>query len=151
MPELISQIIAKDEVILIAAPNHPLARKKTVTPEELSDYPFVLPSPQSAQSRVVKHVLASHGISVKQTLMIVEDAESIKRVVCNSMGLAVQIKTGVIDELRNGKLARINLTCAPFYDEIRLLQRSDKYLSPIQKNFIKFALKGIKDTTLASK
>lgn len=141
MCELSVTKLIRDEVVLVANPRHPLVLKGTVNPEELSDYPFVLSS--STHSLVFQNMLRSHGINVKQTLMVVEDAESVKHVVANSHGLAIKLNSGVMGELRSGKLAKINLSSGPFYDDISLVQHCYRCLTPMQKKFVKFALREI--------
>lgn len=139
--ELSAKKLMKDEVVLVANPRHPLVLKGMVKSSELSDYPFVLSS--ATHTLVFQKMLLSHGINVRQTLMVVEDADSIKNVVANSQGLAVKLKSGVIEELRLGKLAKINLASGPIFDDISLVQHSERCLSPIQKKFLKFALQEI--------
>lgn len=135
---LVSKTVAKEEVVFVVGPRHPLAKRETVNPAELSNYQFIVPAPNVTYTTIVQQALDFYNVTVKDTLMIIEDTECMKRIVSTGLGISVLLKTGVIDEIRAGKLVMLNLTAEPFYDDIRIVTRADKHFSPIQNKFIKF-------------
>lgn len=70
--------------------------------------------------------------------MKIEDGESIKKILSDGIGVAALLGQSVFEELQAGKLVKVNLDTGPIYVNLRLISRPDKYITPAQKNFLKF-------------
>jgi DNA-binding transcriptional LysR family regulator len=57
-----------DELVLVAVPNHPLADRKSLRPEQLNGVEFIAREPGSDSRALVETWLEKHGVEVK-TLM----------------------------------------------------------------------------------
>jgi DNA-binding transcriptional LysR family regulator len=55
--------IADDEMVLVAASTHPLARKKSVTADDLLESMFIMPESGSSMRDLTEKYLASLGVS----------------------------------------------------------------------------------------
>lgn len=130
--------LAQEEIVLVVGPDHPLADRAAVTTEELSGYPFLVPSPNFTYSRIIQHFLESQNIEVKETLMVIEEAEVTKKIVRTGKAIGILIYLSAVDDIMNGNLKKLNLATGPYYTNWTLIARSDKYFSPIQNKFIKF-------------
>jgi DNA-binding transcriptional LysR family regulator len=66
--DLVTCFRIHDELVLVAAPGHPLAHKKELLPEQLKGVDFIFREPGSDSRALVKKWLESNGVEVK-TLM----------------------------------------------------------------------------------
>lgn len=56
--------LEKDQVVAVCSSEHPLARRESVTAEELAAYPLLLCEPGSQNRQAIKHYFASRGLKV---------------------------------------------------------------------------------------
>jgi DNA-binding transcriptional LysR family regulator len=141
-----SEIIGRDEICFVVGKTHPLAKRKTVSIEELSTYPFIiLADKEFKEFSVIENAINSQGIIINKKLMQIEDAEIIKKFVSQGMGVAALLKQDILEELNSGKLIKINLNIDPIYVNLQLIMRHDKYLSPVQNKFLKFFVSTIRE------
>ena len=118
--------------VLITPKNHPLAKKKKVTLEDISPYGLILPPRHLSTWRVVQMVFSQYNLNYRVTLEA-GGWEVIKKYVELGMGISI-----VTDVCLTGKenLARIPLN--DYFPErsYGIVTRKGKYLSPQAKRFI---------------
>jgi DNA-binding transcriptional LysR family regulator len=127
-----------DEIILILPLGHRLAKRRTVTTQDLSSEKFIVRERGSATRAVV----ASHLRKLRvdpEAVMEIENPESVKKAVQNGLGIAfisafaaetdLKAKTLVAIEIRNLKIRR----------ELKIVYRKDKHLSRAAQTFIEMA------------
>ena len=78
---LTSQVCCEDELIIICAPDYPLAGMKSVTPKALSDYEFISREPGSGTREITDAYFRSHKIPPEslKTQMELGSPEALKR------------------------------------------------------------------------
>ena len=135
---LIAKTIIKDELAIVVPPNHPLANKVTVKASKLSQYPFVLMANDFDHYNMIENLLNIHGVKIKEKLMELGDAEIIKEVLKSGMGVSALLGQCVVKELQAGQLKKVNLESGPIYQDLLLVWRPDKYLTPLQNKFKEF-------------
>ena len=93
-----------DELVLVA-------RRETVTPEELPRIPLVLCESGSGTLEVIAAALAARGIRLSQfdVTMRLGSTEGIKAFVRNSDAMAIVSVISVVDELRSGALRIVDI------------------------------------------
>ena len=93
-----------DELVLVA-------RRETVTPEELPRIPLVLRESGSGTLEVIAAALAARGIRLSQfdVTMRLGSTEGIKAFVRNSDAMAIVSVISVVDELRSGALRIVDI------------------------------------------
>lgn len=149
---LIAKTIIKDQVVIVVPPNHPLANRVTVKASILSQYPFVFMANDFNQQNIIEGLLNLHGVKIQEKLMELGDAEVIKRVLKNGIGVSALLGQCVVEELQTGQLKRVNLESGPIYVDLLLVWRPDKYLTPLQnkfKEFFELTVKKIPISTLS--
>ena len=62
-PALTSVPVMREELLLVTAPQHPLARKKQITPQDLARQPFVLFEAGSGTRKAIEEFFASEQIA----------------------------------------------------------------------------------------
>jgi DNA-binding transcriptional LysR family regulator len=102
-PALVSVPVMREELLLVTAPQHPLARKRQVTPQDLARQPFVLFEAGSGTRRAIEDFFVSEGIS-PTVVTETENVEIIKALVRINMGVTIIPYQAVAREVRAGSL-----------------------------------------------
>lgn len=97
-----------DEMVMIAAPTHRLAGKRTVSNADLAGEMFLLREPESGTRNIVTRALARAGIPIERSMSI-DGTEVIKQVVAEGFGIAVVSRFAIVDQLARKRLAVLNV------------------------------------------
>ena len=101
--DLVTVPALREELLLVAAPTHPLAKRKKVQPQDLAGLPFVLFEVGSATRKVIDHFFASQNIE-PTIVMDTENVEIIKAMVKTGLGVGIVPYQAVAREVRAGQL-----------------------------------------------
>ncbi len=136
---LAAQLIHRDHLVVITAPAHPLAGKKTVSVAEVASYPLVLPKLGHTRDALDKLFYDHH---VKPHLaMEVDSSELLKRFVAAGVGVGFIARSNIEEDIRAKALAAIALADAQITRDLALVVRKDKTLSRAARAFMEIALK----------
>ena len=107
--DLVTVPIMREELLLLTMPSHRLAKKKTVSPQDLAGEPFVLFEPGSATRRVIDSLFVTEKIE-PTVVMDTENVEIIKAMVKTGLGISIVPYQAVAREVREGQFfcARID-------------------------------------------
>ena len=97
---------AKHPLVIIAAPNHPLATKRRIPLKQLANENFVIREEGSGTRAAMEHVFKEHGVAYR-TSMEVSSNETIKQAVMAGMGISFISMHTVMLELATGKLVTL--------------------------------------------
>jgi DNA-binding transcriptional LysR family regulator len=97
-----------DELVLIAAPLHPWARRKWINPRQLTDERLLIREPGSATRHVMERSLQQADVSPARTLEL-NHTEAIKQSVMAGLGVAFVSRYAVQSEVRARQLAIVAL------------------------------------------
>jgi DNA-binding transcriptional LysR family regulator len=140
--------VFRDEVQLVVPKNHPLGKNKTVTPEEMSHYPLILP--KTGHTRVqIDRLLRQYRDHI-QISMELASVETIKKFVGAGLGISLISSTYAQPEVMAGVLRLIPLEDEKIYRELGLVYRRDRYLSLPAKVFIEVVRESTKTANSAS-
>lgn len=103
-PNLIIEPVIEEELLLVMAPQHPLARKKEITADELARQPFVLFEAGSNSRRTIEEFFRKEQISPK-VVTETENVEIIKALVRVRMGISIVPYQAVAREVGAGQLS----------------------------------------------
>ena len=95
--------IGQDELVLVAAANHPLVRRKRIAPAHLLQFPILRREATSGTQRFVDTELARAGAS-SPTLLVLGSTEALKQSVLQGVGLAWLPNLAVLHEITRGDL-----------------------------------------------
>ncbi len=98
---------ARDELVLVAPRDHPLAGKR-VSPSALEKVPLLMREPGSGTREVVEAALASHGVR-PPVKAVVAGLLPLKEAVKAGIGPAFLPRVAVRRELRSGEVRRVQL------------------------------------------
>lgn len=102
-PNLVATPVLREELLLVTAPAHPLARKKPITPKDLIGQPFVLFEAGSNSRKAIEAFFVREGIA-PTVVTETENVEIIKALVEVGMGIAIIPYQAVAREVRAGRL-----------------------------------------------
>jgi DNA-binding transcriptional LysR family regulator len=102
-PHLVSVPVMREELLLVTAPTHPLARKKQIVPQDLFGQPFVLFEAGSNSRKAIEAFFVRENIAPK-VVTETENVEIIKALVAVGMGMAILPYQAVAREVRAGQL-----------------------------------------------
>lgn len=122
------------EQLLITPPDHPLASKSTVTLQDLSPYPLILPPRRQVTYRLVDLIFQQARVPYTVALEV-GGWEVIKQYVAMDMGISIVTAICVTDADRD-KLATRSLKDYFPTRSYGVVVRKGKYLSPQARAFI---------------
>ena len=110
-PHLDFRFLATDQLVLVAPPGHPLARKKVVTVGQLAQHPLVLREAGSGLRACFEKSLDRTGKSLADLRVVLElgSNEAIKAAVLRGAGVAVLSALAVQGELDDGRLKALRV------------------------------------------
>ncbi len=135
-----SDICCEDELQVVCAPGHPLAKLKSVTPRQLVAYPFISREPGSGTREVADHYFQEAGIALDELDVVMElgSPEALKGLVATGLGFTIMSLSTVANKLRLGQLATVPL--APrLIRNLSVVYPREKFRSRLANTFIEFA------------
>ncbi|MGV6847304.1 MAG: LysR family transcriptional regulator [Marinibacterium sp.] len=112
-PLVEAQAIGDHPYVIIAAPDHPLAGRRGIKPEQLVDEVFVMREPGSGSRILAERVLAELQHNHHIEMLEMESNETIKQSVLHGLGVAVISAHTVAYELEAGRLVSLNVDGTP--------------------------------------
>lgn len=135
----VAEPFAKHPLVIIAAPDHPLATKRRIPLQRLASEKFIIREAGSGTRASMEHVFKKSGVAFR-TSMEVSSNETIKQAVMAGMGISfISIHTVAL-ELAAGKLVILSVAGLPLVRDWFVIHLRDKRLSPIAVAFRSFLL-----------
>jgi len=135
--------VHQDEIRLIVPTQHPLASRKTVAPQDLTNFFLVLP--QQGKTRTRLNTWMEPVEDEIQISMELDSTEMMKRFVMAGMGLTFLAVSNCQEEIAAGKIRAIPLSPEPMIRKLGLIYRKDKALSKAALGFIQVVLDNVGD------
>lgn len=135
---LVVEPICSDELVLIAAPSHPIASLAKVTLKDLGGLPFIVPESGSRTRHLVERRLREAGVPLR-IAMQVPGTEGVKKSVEAQLGVGIVSRRAIEAELHVGALRAIPIEGYRITRSMCLVHRSQKYFSPAAERFRQFA------------
>jgi DNA-binding transcriptional LysR family regulator len=126
--------VFRDEVQVVVPKDHVLAKKRSVTVEEFSHYPLILP--KTGHTRVMLDRMLRDYRNNIQISMELASVETIKKFVGAGLGISLISRTYAQPEVAAGVLKLVPLEGQTLYRELGLIYRRDRHHSLPAKVFI---------------
>ena len=101
-PDLVTLPVLKEELLLVTAPNHPLSRRRKITPQDLAGEQFVLFETGSNTRRALDRFFLKEQVRPR-IVMDTENVEIIKAMVRNGLGITIIPYQAVAREVGSGQ------------------------------------------------
>jgi len=134
-PELDTYMVRREELVVIAKPNHRLATRRQISVKDLRDEYLIVQGTRSVlRERIVQALRASKipfNFGVENV-----GIEAIKRMVINGLGVGFVPTMCVSEEVINGKLVALKVADLRTDWNISMVWRKDHSLSRIARDFV---------------
>ena len=127
-----------DQLVLVVAPKHPLARKKTVKTVNLQREKFILRETGSATRAAINIHLEQAALKL-DPIIEMENPESVKKAVQSGLGIAFISRFAVATELKAKSLVAVHVSDLNIDREMKIVYRKDKHLGRAAEAFIEMA------------
>ncbi|MDE2422833.1 MAG: LysR family transcriptional regulator [Betaproteobacteria bacterium] len=135
--EVVSEQFAPHPYVIVARPDHPLAKQKRISPETLLDEPFITRETGSDTRDAIAEKFKENLDKLKITLAV-QSTESIKQAVRSGMGIAFISAFNINLEIALNHLAILDVEGFPAMRHWYIIYRKEKLLPPITRSFISF-------------
>lgn len=134
-PQLIIQPLLADDLLIIAAKEHPLALRKSVSFAEFLTQRLILRERGSSTREVLEQSVHSRSLQLKVAMQL-NSIEAIKQAVIANLGVSVISKFTVGLEVKAGLLRAIPFSDLSLSRQINLVYHKEKKLSPVMQVFV---------------
>jgi len=132
-------LIHRDELIAIAPPHHAVAKMKSVTLEEVANYPLLVPKVGHTRD-ALENLFHERRLKPRYSMEL-DSSELLKRFVAVDVGVGFISRSNVAEDVLAGLLKAIPLSDAQIRRDVALVFRKDKSLSRAALAFIDIAVK----------
>jgi len=128
--------LAKEELVVVCSPEHPLASRQGISPEELMNERFIAFEKGMPTRRYIQRMLRGQRVTVK-IVREFDNIETLKRAIEVDTGLSILPRVSVERSVADGYLA-----CVPFLDPtvwnrpIGVLRQRSRPASQVEETFL---------------
>jgi DNA-binding transcriptional LysR family regulator len=135
-----TEACCEDELQVVVAPTHTLAKLKSLTPKQLVGHAYISREPGSGTREFTDIYLRKAGIDPAQLKVVMElgSPEAIKGVVSTGLGFAILSRVSVEKDQRLGELAALALQ-PRLMRSLSLVYPKEKFRSRLVNTFVEFA------------
>ncbi len=123
-----------DELVLIMAPTHRLAREESVGVAELAEEVFILREQGSGTREIMEEELGRVRVSLKKAMEL-GSTEAIKQAVAANLGVSIVSKFAISLEILQGRLAVARLPELNLRRQLFVIHHGGRTLSPAAQEF----------------
>lgn len=111
LPTLVTDICCEDELQVVCAPSHPLARLASAGPKSLTEHAYVSRELGSGTREVIDRYLHTAGVSPDSLPVFMElgSPEALKELAATGLAFAIMSRASVAKEIRLGELVHVPL------------------------------------------
>jgi DNA-binding transcriptional LysR family regulator len=140
LSSLQSELCCDDELQVVCAPSHPLAREPYAFPAALTQHPYISREAGSGTRAVIDRYLQQAGVSPESMNVVVElgSPEAIKGLVATGLGFAIMSRVIAAKELQLGSLVQVPLR-PPLIRHFSAVYPKVRFHSRVVAAFLQFA------------
>ena len=150
-PDFVAEPLVEEPLLVVARPDHPLARAPAVTPADLEDEPILLYEKGCGYRAVFEDALARACARPNEAPVEFSAGEAIKRCAEAGMGVAVLAAVSVEREIEEGRLAALRWEQPDFRVLTQAVRHKDKWVSPALEAFLDTARRRMLEEAEAAK
>ena len=125
----------EDHLVVIAHPNHPIAKCTEVEVKDLAGQKFIGFDPDIPTRKAIDQIFREHKLEI-EPVMEFDNIETVKRAVEIDPGIAIVPQATVVQEAKQGTLAILPFKGREFTRPLAILHRKGRVLTPAMKKFI---------------
>lgn len=135
---------ARDQIMVICRPDHPIAKFAAVTANDLAEYPLINRDHGNSVRELTENFFEAAGIEVSSLSICAElgSLASVKQLVVRGLGYAFASKAAIQRELRESSLVSVRLE-PQLYNSLEVIMPKDKFCSRLISTFAAHAVECI--------
>lgn len=133
--DFITEIEFPEPLVLLSLPEHPLAEKESVFPEDLAGEPLILTEIGCSYRALFENILAQYGIK-PHSIIETGNVQSIKQLAMSGLGITLLPLVAVEEECLQQRLIKLNWKGPSFDMLTQVIYHKDKWISAPLKAFI---------------
>jgi DNA-binding transcriptional LysR family regulator len=137
--DFLAEPFAPHPHVIVAAPEHPLVGRRTVSLERIAAEPLITREAGSATRLAMEQAFAESGV-VPRIEMEIASNETVKQSVAAGFGVGFLSAHAVQQEIALGRLAVIAVKGFPVMRQWYVVHRRDRQLPPIAAEFRRFVI-----------
>jgi DNA-binding transcriptional LysR family regulator len=136
-PNLVGEVFRKEQLVVFAAANHPLARKKQLRLSDLNAAPLVATGGKGRRSTTEKILngLADQGFRAKIAIRC-GTPESVKAIVKKQIGVGILFRDTVMPEIKKKLFKRLNCGGLKLVGQSYIVYYNNRLLTPGAREFL---------------
>jgi DNA-binding transcriptional LysR family regulator len=127
-------------LVIVAWPGHPLARRRSIDPEQLAGERFIMREPGSGTRLAIIEHLNRHNLA-PTIRMELGSNEAIKQAVMGKLGISILSRHAVASDLRAGRLVLLNARGFPLRWDWHIGYSAQRKLSLLARTFLDYVRK----------
>jgi DNA-binding transcriptional LysR family regulator len=127
--------LRKEPLVLIAHPQHPFAKQKSIKLKSLSGQKVISFEPDIPTRKALDKILKEHDVDVNH-VMEFDNVETVKRAVEIDAGISIVPQGTVTQEIAKQTLIAVTIEDGEFYRPLAAIFKKNKVLSPAMKQFL---------------
>ena len=127
--EVKSAVIGDHPQVIIAPPDHPLAKQRSISPREIAKETILMREAGSGTRLLAERFLAQHGIEPRIGMEIGSN-ETIKQAVMAGLGIAFISAHTIAAEIGDGRLAILDVAGLPEIRQWFVVHPATKRMMP---------------------
>jgi DNA-binding transcriptional LysR family regulator len=135
--DTVAEAFATNPLVVVAAPGHPLAKRRRIPLKRLAEETFLIRERGSGTRAAMERVFGDRGVAYR-TGMEVASNETIKQAVIAGMGIAFLSAHTMALELRARKLVVLDVAGLPIVRQWFVIHLQTKRLAPVAAAFRQF-------------
>lgn len=129
------RLLARDALLPVVAPHHPLASSGRLAARMLQHYPLYMREPGSGARVSIEQAYRAHGLEPEAS-MAIGSTEALKRLLADGQGIAWLSQRIVERELASGELRHLQVQDLQIERDLHVLWRQGASLSPAPAAFL---------------
>jgi len=138
-PDMVAEAFAPQPHVIIAAPEHALARKRHISLQTLANEAFIVREQGSDTRLAMEELLAECRVKFNVTMEI-KSTETIKQAVIAGMGISFLSAHTIALEVEVGRLSVLDVEGFPVMRKWHIVHHKNKRLPPVAVAFKEFLL-----------
>lgn len=128
----------QEDLVYVAYPKHPLAKKAAVLPSDFRSEAFLLPSTDCFYRQALKDMLAEHNVPLK-TKMNLDSGSLIKNYVKKGFGISLLPYSVAREEIEKGELVMLQWKGPALHAIAQIITLKKEWLKPSIQEMVRFA------------
>ncbi len=129
--------IMKNELVVVASPDHPLAKKKSISLEQLATERLLLREPESGTRLAFETVMRESGYEIKPYMELGSN-EAVRQAVMGGLGISVLSLSSIELEIASKRMVVIKTEKFPLQKQWFAVSRRGKQLPRAAREFLAF-------------